>query len=118
MFRVVDMRATVRWYQALGFTLVDEYEDSGELVFARLAFGKCEFGLSPGAATGPRDVSLWFYTNRVEELYQRLNDMPAIRFEEDLYVPFYGGRQFSIQDPNGLMLIFWQPEWLASPPAP
>jgi ankyrin repeat protein/catechol 2,3-dioxygenase-like lactoylglutathione lyase family enzyme len=114
MFRVVDPRATVRWYQALGFRIVDEHEDSGELVFAKLAFGECVFGLSPGATTGPRDVSLWFYTDRVEELYQRLKDVPDVRFEEDLYPPFYGGRQFSIRDPNGLTLIFWQPQWITS----
>jgi hypothetical protein len=69
-------------------------------------------------------VSLWFYTDRVEDLYQllkerqlgvsqRSSDEPEVRFEEDLYVPFYGGRQFSIQDNNGLTLIFWQPEWLS-----
>jgi hypothetical protein len=35
-----------------------------------------------------------------------------VRFAEDLYEPFYGGLQFSIQDSNGLHLIFWQPAWL------
>jgi hypothetical protein len=35
-----------------------------------------------------------------------------VRFEEDLYEPFYGGRQFSIRDNNDLSLIFWQPTWL------
>ena len=35
-----------------------------------------------------------------------------MRFEEDLYEPFYGGLQFSVQDNNGLHLIFWQPAWL------
>ena len=113
MFRVLDMRATVRWYRALGFTLIDAYEDSGDPVLARLSFGTCEFGLSPGATTGPRDVSLWLYTDRVEDLYQRLKKR-QVHFEEDLYVPFYGGRQFSIRDPNGLELIFWHPEWLTS----
>jgi ankyrin repeat protein len=129
MFRVRDMRATVRWYQAIGFTLIDKYEDSGDLVFAKLSFGKGEFSLSPGATTGPRDVSLWFYTDRVEALYERLkgqqlraatsggndrDDTLEVRFDEDLYVPFYGGRQFSVRDPNGLTLIFWHPEWLPS----
>jgi catechol 2,3-dioxygenase-like lactoylglutathione lyase family enzyme len=128
MFWVADMRATVRWYQSIGFTLVDKYEDGGELMFARLAFGKCELGLSPGASTGPKGVSLWLYTDRVKELYQLLKsrqlqaaqnalagsaDEPAIRFDEDLYTPFYGGSQFSIRDNNGLSLVFWQPEWLA-----
>lgn len=73
-------------------------------------------------------MSLWFYTDHVQELYQLLkerqirvahaaltgsSDEPEVRFEEDLYVPFYGGHQFSIQDNNGLTLIFWQPEWLS-----
>jgi ankyrin repeat protein len=127
MFAVRDMRATVRWYQSIGFTLADEYEDSGELVFARLIFGAGEFTLGPGGNPGPRDVSLWFFTDSVEPLYNALKQRQLrtagsetnrgagveIRFEEDLYTPFYGGRQFGIRDINGLSLIFWQPEWLA-----
>ena len=128
MFAVRDMRATVRWYESIGFSLQDEYEDSGELVFARLTFGSGEFALGPGGNPGPRDVTLWFFTNRVQELYEvlkgrqlraarRISSGAAgefeVRFEEDLYSPFYGGRQFSIRDNNGLTLIFWQPEWLS-----
>ena len=113
MFSVRDMRATVDWYQSLGFTVHDAYEDSGSLTFARLTFGGGEFTLSSGGDPGPSDVSLWFFTDRVQELYERFKGFPGVRFEEDLYGPFYGGRQFSIQDINGLRLIFWQPEWLA-----
>jgi len=128
MFAVRDMRATVQWYQSLGFTLSDEYEDSGEMVFARLTLGNGEFTLGPGGNPGPRDVSLWFFTDRVEALYQALKQRQLraaggapnaaageleVRFDEDLYTPFYGGRQFSIRDINGLSLVFWQPEWLA-----
>ena len=111
MFVVQNMRATLEWYRALGFTIVDEYEDSGDLIFARLSFGKCEFTLSPGATTGPRDVSLWFYTDRVVELYRQMRHA-EVPFEEDLHTPFYGGQQFSIRDLNGLALIFLQPQWL------
>ena len=127
MFAVRDMRATVRWYQSIGFTLQDEYEDSGELVFARLTFGSGEFTIGPGGNPGARDVSLWFFTDHVQEVYEALKGRQLrmagrplnaaegefeVRFEEDLYTPFYGGRQFSIRDLNGLALIFWQPEWL------
>ena len=128
MFAVRDMRATVKWYQSIGFTLADEYEDDGELVFARLTFGSGEFTLRPGGNPGPRDVSLWFFTDRVEALYEALKRRQLraaedaanpvsgefeVRFDEDLYTPFYGGRQFSIRDINGLSLIFFQPDWLA-----
>ncbi len=129
MFAVRDMRATVRWYESIGFTVDDRYEDRGELLFARVSYGNGEFALSPGGTPGPRDVTLWFYTDRVHELYRLLKERqlraaqaapsvgsseePEVRFAEDLYEPFYGGRQFSIQDNNGLTLIFWQPKWLA-----
>lgn len=33
-------------------------------------------------------------------------DVPQVRFNEALYEPFYGGRQFSVRDVNGLELIF------------
>ena len=97
-------------------------------LFARLSLGNGEFTLSPGGNSGPRDVSLWFFTDRVQEVYTLFKERQLgmaqtalagssqeleLRFEEDLYVPFYGGQQFSIADNNGLTLIFWQPEWLA-----
>ena len=112
MFAVPDMRATVAWYESIGFTIEDRHEEDGELVFARVSFGSGEFALGPGGDPGPRDVTLWFFTDRVDELYGLLQQTPGVRFEEPLYEPFYGGRQFSIEDLNGLALIFWQPEWL------
>lgn len=123
MFFVPDMRATVGWYESIGFTVRDQYEDDGELVFAEVSFGSALFTLSAGGNPGPRDVRLWFITDRVEELYRAFKDRaldaarhaiagtphqkPGVRFDEDLYAPFYGGRQFSIRDINGLSLIFW-----------
>jgi ankyrin repeat protein len=118
MLSVPDMRATVHWYESIGFTVDDRYEDSGKMMFAKLSFGSGELALGPGQAAGPRDVSLWFFTDRIEELYRLLKtrqlqagDQPPVRFQEDLYEPFYGGRQFSVEDNNGCALVFWQPAW-------
>lgn len=124
MFNVPDMRPTVAWYEAAGFTVIDRYEDGGELGFALLSFGNAQFALGPGDA--PSNVSLWFTTDRIDELYAlfKARQMrwaraaldgetpaePALKFEEDLYAPFYGGRQFSIEDPNGLSLVFYEPQ--------
>jgi ankyrin repeat protein/catechol 2,3-dioxygenase-like lactoylglutathione lyase family enzyme len=127
MFRVGDMRATVRWYQSIGFAVLDKYEDGSDLMFAKLGYGRCTFALTPGSDSGPREVSLWIYSDRVAELYAVLKERQfhaapdggresletlAVPFEEDLYTPFYGGRQFSIRDLNGVMLVYWQPDWL------
>lgn len=126
MLWVQDPRATVQWYRAIGFQVHDEYED-GDAFFARLTLGSAEFTLSSGGKPGPRDVALWFITDRIQEPYDALkahqlraasaaadagSHVVQVRFDEDLYTPFYGGRQFSIRDINGLSLIFWQPEWL------
>ena len=35
---------------------------------------------------------------------------PQIPFTENLYEPFYGGKQFSIADPNGFELVFMSDE--------
>jgi hypothetical protein len=32
--------------------------------------------------------------------------VPQVRFDAGLHEPFYGGRQFSVRDLNGLELIF------------
>ena len=37
------------------------------------------------------------------------DDSIDVHFDEDLYEPFYGGRQFSLRDNNGLSVIFFQP---------
>src|SRR5438874_8622082 len=94
LFSVPDMRHTVRWYASIGFTIADEDEDSGELVFARVSFGGATFALSPGGTSGPRDVRLWLFTSDVERLYNTLGNSSHshIQFEEELYDPFYGGR--------------------------
>ena len=115
MFAVPDMRATVAWYESIGFTIDDTYEDSGEMTWAQISFGTAEFALT-GSSPAPRQVSLWFFTDRIDDLYaffrarQAQPELPALRFAEDLYEPFYGGRQFSLKDLNDLPLVFWQPE--------
>ena len=65
MFSVRDMSATVRWYQSIGFTCIDTYEDEGTVTLARLVFGRCSFAIQPGAAVAS-GVSLWVFTSRIE----------------------------------------------------
>lgn len=122
MLCVSDVDATVSWYLSLGFELEARVPETGKIGWAALSFGKVQLMVQPRVAR-PRDqVALWFYTNRIEELYETFKSRqlaaahaalagdarsaPAIHFEEDLYEPHYGGRQFSVSDPNGLELVF------------
>ncbi len=122
MIAVPDIAATLDWYTSIGFTELGRYADDGVVNFGMLSFGKAELMLRPGPKSEHHDVSLWFYTDKIDALYQLLKarqltaaqaalggdaqEHEGITFEEDLYAPFYGGRQFSIRDLNGYSLLF------------
>ena len=129
MISVPDIAATLDWYVSLGFKEIGRYEDDGVVNFGMVSFGNAELMLSSGGKPGPHDVSLWLYTEQVDRLYQLLKSRQLeaaeaalagegdeqgerrwFEFVEDIYDPFYGGRQFSIRDLNGYTLIFLQPE--------
>jgi catechol 2,3-dioxygenase-like lactoylglutathione lyase family enzyme len=128
MLAVPDMEATVAWYRSIGFELAGSHEEEGKLDWASVRFGDAEIMLSP--STDPwRDatsaLSLWLRTDRIDELYSLLKRRqleraravlaaestaePEVRFTGDLYTAFYGQREFSIRDPNGVELCFYEP---------
>ena len=73
MFSVLDMRATVRWYSARlhrGRSIRGRRRaDVRQAVIRQM-----RVRVEARGHTGPRDVSLWFYTDRMQELYQRLKE--------------------------------------------
>ena len=111
MLSVPDIAATLGWYASIGFTELGRFADDGLVNWGMLSFGKVELMLRLGPAPSPNDVSLWLYTDRVDDLYKTFKSAPpgAIDFVEELYDPFYGGRQFGIRDLNGYALYFLQP---------
>lgn len=122
MISVPDIAATLDWYTSIGFKEIGRYEDDGVVNFGMVAFGKAELMLAMHGNPGKHDVSLWFYTDKVDDLYQLLKskqieaaladqpgDHQGIEFEEDIYDAFYGARQFGIRDLNGYTLYFIQP---------
>jgi ankyrin repeat protein len=126
MVKVPDVAATLEWYTSIGFTEITRFGDDGEVNFGMVSFGGAEVMFVPGGKPQPpHDVSLWFYTDQVDRLYQiikskqieaakadlagRAAAQPRISFEEDINDQFYGGRQFSISDLNGFDVLFLQP---------
>jgi hypothetical protein len=124
MITVPDVARTLEWYASIGFKEIGRYEDDGVVNFGMVSFGKAELMLNMHGKPGAHDVSLWFYTDRIDELYQLLKsrqlasahaalagqpaDDPGIQFEQDIEDMFYGARQFCIRDPNGYQLYFIQ----------
>ena len=126
MLCVDDPDAAVDWYVSLGFTVLERWPEAGRgrVNWAYLRFGKVELMIQEKVARPRNQIALWFYTNRIEELYEMLKARQlqtasaelageraaseAIHFYEDLYEPHYGGKQFSIRDVNGFELVFMQ----------
>jgi ankyrin repeat protein len=125
MIRVPDVRAAVQWYQSIGFELEGQHEEDGDAGWAGLSFGNVFLMLVPGGTTSTnRDVSFWFRTDRVDDLYQLFKrrqlerasavlaratpETPEARFKDDIHDAFYGEREFTIVDLNGYELIFAQ----------
>jgi hypothetical protein len=123
MIMVPDIAAALRWYLSIGFKELARFGEDGVLNFAMVSFGNAEVMLNMHGKPGRHDVSLWFYTERIDDLYRLLKARQfaaartaldggpyesAVEFIEDLYEPFYGGREFGIRDLNGYELYFLQ----------
>ena len=111
MIHVPDVKATVNWYERIGFTVCDTYGEDGEgLSFAILSFGESELMFNSGgqrSGARRREVDLYIYTESVDELFESLKDRVAV--VEPPHDTFYGMREFIIRDNNGFWLTFGQP---------
>jgi orotate phosphoribosyltransferase len=111
MIHVPDVRATVEWYQSIGFTVINTYGDDDEsLSFAMMSFGTGEVMFNEGgklSTSDRREVDLYVSTSNVDNLYQSLRD--RVDVIEGLHDTFYGIREFSIRDLNRFWITFGQP---------
>src|SRR6266850_5992676 len=111
MIHVPDVRATVDWYESIGFTVIDTYGDDGEgLSFAILSFGSSQVMFNQGGQPSTRhrrEVDLYVYTDNVDDLYRRLKD--RVEVVEGPHDTFYGMREFIFRDLNRFWITFAQP---------
>ena len=110
MIHVPDVRATVDWYESIGFTVINTYGNDVEgLSFAILSFGSSEVMFNQGGQPSARDrreVDLYVYSDNVDDLYQRIRD--RVEVVEGLHDTFYGMREFIIRDLNRFWITFGQ----------
>lgn len=124
MLAVSDMSRSLRWYTSIGFRIAESHGQDDVIDWAHLMLGRSGIMVVPGGQPGHKQVSLWFTTDRLDDLHAALRarqlrharatagdagEEPAIRFVQDLYEAFYGQREFCIEDPDGYELWFAQP---------
>lgn len=111
MIHVPDVRATVDWYESIGFRAVNTYDNGTPdgLSFAILAFGNGQVMFNQGGETSEkrrREVDLYAYTDDVDALYAQLKD--RVDMIEEPHDTFYGMREIIIRDLNGFWITFGQ----------
>ncbi len=107
MIRVPDTRATMAWYESIGFNVVDTNEYEGHIDWVMLAFGEGRVMFTDGGKLTNdfrREVDLYVHVDDVDELHQRLKDRVEIRKEP--HDTFYGMRELIIRDLNGFWITF------------
>ncbi len=127
MLSVQDMRATIEWYQSIGFELAGSYGENGQLNWASMRFGDVEIMFVPSSEAWRQQtagVSVWIRTDQIDALYSHLKrkqleqaraildgtprTTTEVRFTLDLHTAFYGQREFGVIDPNGVHVMFAQ----------
>jgi uncharacterized glyoxalase superfamily protein PhnB len=110
MIHVPDVRAAVEWYSLIGFKLVRQNEEDGEVNWASLTFGNSEVMLNSGGKASTahrREVDLYIHAAGVDELYRGLKDRATV--VEPAHDTFYGTREFILRDLNGFWITFGEP---------
>ena len=111
MIHVPDVRATVDWYQSIGFNVVATYgnETADGFSFAIVSFGDGEVMFNQDGETSDkrrREVDLYVYADDVDEIYSRLKD--RVDVVEGPHNTFYGMREVIICDLNRFWVTFGQ----------
>ncbi|HSS21044.1 MAG TPA: VOC family protein [Pyrinomonadaceae bacterium] len=110
MIHVPNVRATVEWYESLGFEVLDTYDDGGDgLSFAVMSFGEARVMFNSGGQPSVqrrREVDLYVYCDKVDEVFDSLKD--RVEVVERLNDKFYGMREFIIRDLNRFWVTFGQ----------
>lgn len=111
MIHVPDVRATVEWYESIGFDVVQTYGDgTGEnFSFAIMSFGETRVMFNTDGEPSDKDrreVDLYVYTDNVDEIYETLKD--RVDVIDSPHDRFYGMRELIIRDLNRFWITFGQ----------
>jgi uncharacterized glyoxalase superfamily protein PhnB len=109
-FTVDDLQKSITFYQALGFTIDERWEDNGTLLGVMLRAGKSQIGLSQDDWKKGRDrkkgIGMRLFistTQNVDEIALRAKGA-GIQLNSEPHVTEWKTRAFEVTDPSGFLL--------------
>ena len=107
---VDDLQKSIAFYEALGFTVDQRWEDNGALLGAMLRAGKNQLGLNQDDWKKGRDrtkgigMRLFMSTPQdVDEIARRAR-AAGLRLDSEPYDTEWKTRAFEVTDPSGFLL--------------
>jgi uncharacterized glyoxalase superfamily protein PhnB len=116
LLTVSDLQRSIKFYtDALGFFISDRFTDKGgALVGVMLKAGVCEIGLMQDDWAKGRDrqrgvaMRIWCTTAQdIDKLAARVK-AAGLQLTQDPHAEPWGGRSFSVDDPDGFHLTLYQ----------
>jgi uncharacterized glyoxalase superfamily protein PhnB len=111
MIHVTDVRATAKWYEGIGFTILETFGDgAGGLSFAILSAGATRVMFNQGGRVSSderREVDLYVDVEDVDALFASVENQ--VEVVESPHDTDYGMREFIIRDPNRFWITFGRP---------
>jgi catechol 2,3-dioxygenase-like lactoylglutathione lyase family enzyme len=109
-FTADDLQKSIRFYEALGFTVSERWEDKGTLQGVMLRAGKTEIGLSQDDWKKGRDRQKGVGVRFMMSTPQNVDDVAAraksagIRLKSEPFDSEWKTRVFEVVDPSGFLL--------------
>ena len=109
-FTVDDLQKSIAFYEALGFTVDERWEDDGTLLGVMLRAGKSQIGLSQDDWKKGRDrkkgIGMRLYmstTQNIDEIAVRARGA-GIQLNSEPHDTEWRSRAFEVTDPSGFLL--------------
>jgi uncharacterized glyoxalase superfamily protein PhnB len=109
---VDDLQKSVSFYEGLGFTIDERWEDNGTLLGVMLRAGKSQIGLNQDDWKKGRDrkkgigVRLALSTTQVDEIAKRAKSA-GITLKSEPHDTEWKSRAFEVVDPSGFLLTIF-----------
>jgi len=107
---VDDLQKSIDFYEALGFTVGQRWEENGALIGVMMSAGKTQFGLSQDDWKKGRDRKKGVGIRMILETTQNIDDLAAraknagIALVSEPQDTEWQGRAFVVSDPSGFLL--------------
>jgi catechol 2,3-dioxygenase-like lactoylglutathione lyase family enzyme len=104
VYKVVDMDTTLAFYEGLGFR-VDK--NDGRIAVVYVNWFSAEFHVASDIDDSPKDGPLVLVSVDVDSFYEAAL-AAGYKPESELQATVNGRREFSLRDPNGYLMVFFE----------